>query len=137
MNELGLFGVTIPEEYGGMGLDLTTYAMIVEELSRAWISISGASRIAPPPLSGGSRLLDQVDVVRDAVWLPSAYGDEHTVVEPRQFGVRGLDAHCGPERVFGGVDVLPSRQACEHVWIAVAYTVRLDVEQRPRSVLRV
>ena len=41
MKELGLFGVTIPEVYGGMGLDLTTYAMIVEELSRGWISISG------------------------------------------------------------------------------------------------
>src|SRR6201987_5865997 len=41
MKELRLFGVTIPEEYGGMGLDLTTYAMIVEELSRGWISISG------------------------------------------------------------------------------------------------
>jgi alkylation response protein AidB-like acyl-CoA dehydrogenase len=41
MKELGLFGVTITEEYGGMGLDLTTYAMIVEELSRGWISISG------------------------------------------------------------------------------------------------
>jgi alkylation response protein AidB-like acyl-CoA dehydrogenase len=33
--------VTIPEDYGGMGLDLTTYAMIVEELSRGWISVSG------------------------------------------------------------------------------------------------
>ena len=41
MKELGLFGITIPEEYGGIGLDLTTYTMIVEELSRGWISISG------------------------------------------------------------------------------------------------
>src|SRR6201986_2407976 len=41
MRELGLFGVTIPEAFGGMGLDLTTYALIVEELSRGWISISG------------------------------------------------------------------------------------------------
>jgi alkylation response protein AidB-like acyl-CoA dehydrogenase len=41
MKELGLFGVTIPDEYGGLELDLTTYAMIVEELSRGWISISG------------------------------------------------------------------------------------------------
>src|SRR4028118_1666964 len=41
MKELGLFGVTIPEEYGGMGLDLATYTLIVEELSRGWISISG------------------------------------------------------------------------------------------------
>ena len=46
MKELGLFGVTIPEEYGGMGLDLTTYAMIVEELSRGWISISGVDQHA-------------------------------------------------------------------------------------------
>jgi alkylation response protein AidB-like acyl-CoA dehydrogenase len=41
MRQLGLFGVTIPEQYDGMGLDLATYAMIVEELSRGWISISG------------------------------------------------------------------------------------------------
>ena len=41
LKELGLFGITIPEEYGGLGLDLTTYAMVVEELSRGWISISG------------------------------------------------------------------------------------------------
>src|SRR5919112_6270846 len=40
MKELGLFGVTIPEEYGGVGLDLTTYAMIVGGLSRGWVSIS-------------------------------------------------------------------------------------------------
>src|SRR3954447_24547679 len=41
MKELGLFRATIPEAYAGMQLDLTTYAMIVEELSRGWISISG------------------------------------------------------------------------------------------------
>ena len=41
LKELGLFGITIPEEFGGLGLDLTTYVMVVEELSRGWISISG------------------------------------------------------------------------------------------------
>ena len=41
MKEMGLFGVTIPERYGGLGLGLTTYALIVEELSRGWISLSG------------------------------------------------------------------------------------------------
>src|SRR4051794_31377727 len=41
MKELGLFGITIPEEHGGLGLDLSTYCMVVEELSRGWISISG------------------------------------------------------------------------------------------------
>jgi butyryl-CoA dehydrogenase len=41
MKEMGLFGVTIPEEYGGLGLDLTTYALIQVELSRGWMSLSG------------------------------------------------------------------------------------------------
>jgi alkylation response protein AidB-like acyl-CoA dehydrogenase len=41
MKELGLFGVTIPEEYGGPGLDLLTYALIQVELSRGWMSLSG------------------------------------------------------------------------------------------------
>ena len=41
MRELGLFGITIPEEYGGLGLDYTTFAMIFEELSRGWMSVSG------------------------------------------------------------------------------------------------
>ncbi len=41
MKEMGLFGITIPEEHGGMGLDYTTFAMIFEELSKGWMSISG------------------------------------------------------------------------------------------------
>jgi alkylation response protein AidB-like acyl-CoA dehydrogenase len=41
MCELGLFGTAIPEEHGGLGLDLVTYAKIVAEISRAWISLSG------------------------------------------------------------------------------------------------
>jgi butyryl-CoA dehydrogenase len=41
MKELGLFGVTIPEEYGGLGLDLLTYVLIQIELSRGWMSLSG------------------------------------------------------------------------------------------------
>jgi alkylation response protein AidB-like acyl-CoA dehydrogenase len=41
LKELGLFGVTLPEEYGGLGLDLQTYARIAEELARGWISVPG------------------------------------------------------------------------------------------------
>ncbi len=41
LREMGLFGITIPEEYGGMGLDHTTFAMIFEELSKGWMSVSG------------------------------------------------------------------------------------------------
>ena len=41
IKELGLFGLTIPEEYGGLGESLLTYALVVEEISRGWMSISG------------------------------------------------------------------------------------------------
>jgi alkylation response protein AidB-like acyl-CoA dehydrogenase len=41
MKALGLFGVTIPERYGGLGLDLLTYVLIQIELSRGWMSLSG------------------------------------------------------------------------------------------------
>ena len=41
MQEMGIFGLMIPEEYGGLGESLLTYALTVEELSRGWMSISG------------------------------------------------------------------------------------------------
>jgi hypothetical protein len=39
--ELGLFGLMIPEEYGGLGESLLTYALAVEEIARGWMSVSG------------------------------------------------------------------------------------------------
>jgi alkylation response protein AidB-like acyl-CoA dehydrogenase len=41
MKELGLFGLTVPEEFGGVGESLTTYALTVVELARGWMSLSG------------------------------------------------------------------------------------------------
>jgi len=41
MKELGLFGATIAPQWGGLGLDYSTYAMMVEELCRGWMSLSG------------------------------------------------------------------------------------------------
>jgi butyryl-CoA dehydrogenase len=41
MVDMGLFGTTIPAEYGGLGLGLDTYALIVMELSRGWTTLSG------------------------------------------------------------------------------------------------
>jgi alkylation response protein AidB-like acyl-CoA dehydrogenase len=40
MAELGLFGILIPEEYGGLGLGVFEYALVTEELSRAWMSVA-------------------------------------------------------------------------------------------------
>ncbi len=41
MREMGLFGLMIPAEYGGLGESLLTYALCVEELARGWMSVSG------------------------------------------------------------------------------------------------
>ena len=41
MKQIGLFGLTIPEEYGGLGASLLTYALVVEEIARGWMSVSG------------------------------------------------------------------------------------------------
>ena len=41
LKEMGVFGLTIAEEYGGLGESLLTYALVVEELSRGWMSVSG------------------------------------------------------------------------------------------------
>ena len=41
LKEFGVFGANVPEEFGGLGLDYTTYAMIIEELARGWMSIVG------------------------------------------------------------------------------------------------
>ena len=41
LRKLGLFGLTIPEEYGGLGESLLTYALVAEEIARGWMSISG------------------------------------------------------------------------------------------------
>ena len=41
MADMGLFGLTIPEEYGGLGESLLTYALVVEQIARGWMSVSG------------------------------------------------------------------------------------------------
>src|ERR1700761_5676401 len=41
MKEMGLFGLMIDEEYGGLGESLLTYALVVEQIARGWMSISG------------------------------------------------------------------------------------------------
>ena len=57
MAELGYFGITIPEQYGGMGLGCFEYCLIAEELSRAWMSVG--SIIARGNTFMGSQLLSE------------------------------------------------------------------------------
>lgn len=41
LKDLGIFGLMVPEEYGGLGESLLTYALCVEEIARGWMSVSG------------------------------------------------------------------------------------------------
>jgi alkylation response protein AidB-like acyl-CoA dehydrogenase len=41
MKAMGLFGLTIPEAYGGMDVDMVSFALVFEEISRAWMGVAG------------------------------------------------------------------------------------------------
>lgn len=68
MREMGLFGAIVPEEYGGAGLGVATYAAIIEEISRAWMSVTGVLN---------SHLIMCYDILQGGTeaqrreWLPS------------------------------------------------------------------
>ncbi|MFI6502556.1 acyl-CoA dehydrogenase family protein [Nonomuraea typhae] len=41
MKEMGLFGLTVPEEYGGLAADMVTFALVFEEIARGWMGVAG------------------------------------------------------------------------------------------------
>ena len=41
MKAMGLFGMLVPEEYGGIGIDAVSYAVVFEEISKAWMGVAG------------------------------------------------------------------------------------------------
>jgi alkylation response protein AidB-like acyl-CoA dehydrogenase len=67
MRELGLFGVTIPETYGGLGLDLLTYVAIIEELAYGWMSLTG---IVNTHTMAATLLMAHGDETQKQRWLP-------------------------------------------------------------------
>ena len=57
MKAFGLFGARIPEEHGGLGLDMLTYARLMEELAYGWMSLAGVLNthtIAPTSSTGSA-----------------------------------------------------------------------------------
>jgi alkylation response protein AidB-like acyl-CoA dehydrogenase len=67
MKQLGLFGVTIPEEYGGLGLDLLTYVAVIEELAYGWMSLTG---IVNTHTIAASLVMANGDEAQKKRWLP-------------------------------------------------------------------
>ena len=41
MKQMGLFGILVPEEYGGTGIDAVSYSIVFEEISKAWMGVAG------------------------------------------------------------------------------------------------
>jgi alkylation response protein AidB-like acyl-CoA dehydrogenase len=74
MKELGLFGATIPVVYGGLGLDYTTYSMIVEELCRGWMTLSG---VLNTHLMFAYVLTHHGTPAQKERWLPAMARGEH------------------------------------------------------------
>jgi alkylation response protein AidB-like acyl-CoA dehydrogenase len=68
MRDLGLFGVTIPTAYGGLGLDLLTYVGVIEELAYGWMSLTG---IVNTHTMAATLLLEHGDDAQKERWLPS------------------------------------------------------------------
>jgi butyryl-CoA dehydrogenase len=73
MRELGLFGVTIPEAYGGLGLDLLTYIGIIEELAFGWMSLTG---IVNTHTMAATLLMAHGSEEQKQQWLPTMASGE-------------------------------------------------------------
>jgi alkylation response protein AidB-like acyl-CoA dehydrogenase len=67
MRDLGLFGITIPERYGGLGLDLLTYIGVIEELSYGWMSLTG---IVNTHTMAATLVMQHGDDLQKERWLP-------------------------------------------------------------------
>ncbi|MGH9018097.1 MAG: acyl-CoA dehydrogenase family protein [Acidimicrobiales bacterium] len=73
MRGLGLFGVTIPQDYGGLGLDLVTYVGIIEELAYGWMSLTG---IVNTHTMAATLLLVHGSEEQKRRWLPAMAAGE-------------------------------------------------------------
>jgi butyryl-CoA dehydrogenase len=73
MRDLGLFGITIPEAYGGLGLDLLTYVGVIEELSYGWMSLTG---IVNTHTMAATLIMTHGSEQQQQRWLPSMASGE-------------------------------------------------------------
>jgi alkylation response protein AidB-like acyl-CoA dehydrogenase len=73
MRDLGLFGVTIPESYGGLGLDLLTYVEVIEELAYGWMSLTG---VVNTHTMAATLILHHGTEEQRQRWLPSLASGE-------------------------------------------------------------
>ena len=73
MRALGLFGVTIPEDCGGLGLDLLTYVGVIEELAYGWMSLTG---VVNTHTMAATLILEHGTDEQKRRWLPAMASGE-------------------------------------------------------------
>jgi alkylation response protein AidB-like acyl-CoA dehydrogenase len=73
MRQLGLFGITIPEAHGGLGLDLLTYIGVIEELAYGWMSLTG---VVNTHTMAATLIIQHGTEEQQARWLPTMASGE-------------------------------------------------------------
>ncbi len=136
MGELGFFGITIPESFGGLGLGVFEYALITEELARAWMSV--ASIIAR------SAMASMLDSRQRAELLPRAARGEWLMAFAMSEPDAGSDIasiRTRAERIDGGWVINGQKMWCTFAdqadaIVVVARTTPYDPDNRHAGIRR-
>ncbi|MEM7276144.1 MAG: acyl-CoA dehydrogenase family protein, partial [Actinomycetota bacterium] len=136
MGQLGFFGIMIPERYDGLGLGVFEYALITEELARAWMSV--ASIIARSALAAG------LDPDQKEIYYPMAARGEwlgsFAMSEP-DAGSDIASIRTRADKVDGGWVLNGQKMWCtfadqSNAIIIVARTTPYDPDNRHRGIRR-
>ncbi len=136
MGQLGFFGITVPEKYDGLGLGVFEYALITEELARAWMSV--ASIIARSGIAAA------LDPSQKAIYYPKAARGEwlgsFAMSEP-DAGSDIASIRTRADKVDGGWVLNGQKMWCtfadqSDAILVVARTTPYDPDHRHRGIRR-
>src|ERR1700728_2370025 len=107
MRALGLFGVTIPEEHGGIGLDLLTYIGVIEELAYGWMSLTG---IVNTHTMAATMIMTHGTEEQKRRWLPAmAAGERRGALSLSETGAGSATFHISCRALRDGDEYILTR----------------------------